>query len=359
MVWLIPLILMLFAPADPEPVLQRLDKFIASERASVEFEVESPIYEGKGKGTLRWMRPNSQFYEVAWGPGSAEFRQTKAGTMEIDRATNTYLEFAVQPRLVIPPGIAAALTDLAYPRIFASGGLKHVLPAATKYMLEEPIEIDGERVDQLVAIFDESPVRIEARAFVATDGRLLRYSEKSESPTGGQDFTFNFRNWKRPASFEANAFSLVIPDGYVPFGLPIQADPVEVGNPAPLGNWTASGGRAVDMAKQAKGQWLVLGFLDDSAPSVSSVQAWNRLKGLIGQSKVVSATIGKAPPGARADHAFPDADGKIASAFRSPGAPFFAVVAPSGEIAWLWFGYSPDKEQEMRESLASAVKRGS
>jgi hypothetical protein len=103
----------------------------------------------------------------------------------------------------------------------------------------------------------------------------------------------------------------------------------------------------------AKGKWVLLGFFDGDAPSIAATGAWPRLVASIPKGALSAAVLtgtAVALPG----RCFRDP--VIARTWKAPGSPFYALIDRAGNIAWLWFGFTAEKEAEMRTQLAAALK---
>lgn len=340
-----------WGPADP---IERLSKYLAEAKAgSVDFSITSPQYEGTGKGSLVWRKPGEQAFRVAWGPGSAAFVQSPGGAIETDRVLRVYQEFPSRSTLVPPPSEVTGLPGLTYPLIIQVGGIKGALPPATKFATGPKQTVEGVETDRIDASFTDGQVTVEARAYVAADGRLIRYREKSESPGGGREIEWTFSKWNLNPAIDATTFSRSVPDGYVPFALEYPYPPVEVGENAPLGAWTdARTGKPLAADRLAKGKVLLVGFFDSDEPSKAALAAWGRLaQGFVSVAVLDGST---APPSA--GNAARDNDGTVAKRWRIPGYPFFALVDASGKVSLLSFGFTAAEEAPLRKALLEAGK---
>jgi len=351
-VWVIPVFLMWvrsWGPADP---IERLSTYLAEAKAgSVDFAVTSPQYEGTGKGSLVWRKPGEQAFQVVWGPGSAAFVQSPGGAIEIDRIMRVYQEFPGRGTLAAPPSVVTGLPGLAYPLVIQAGGIKAALPPATKFATGPKQTIEGVETDRIEANFTDGQVTVEAQAYVAADGRLVRYREKSQSPGGGREVEWTFSKWNRNPAIDATTFSRSVPDGYVPFALDYPYPPVEVGETAPLGTWTdARTGKPLAVDRLAKGKVVLIGFFDSEEPSKAALGAWGRLsQGFVSVAVVEGSTAAPA-----AGSAARDKDGAIAKRWRIPGYPFFALVDAEGKVSVLSFGFTAAEEAPLRKALLDA-----
>lgn len=353
MVWVIPVFLLWirsWGPADP---VERLEKYLSAKEGSVEFTITSPQFEGAGKGSFRWRKPGEQAFAIEWSPSSAAFVQSPGGAIEIDRVDRTYLEFPGRATLAPPPSIVTPLPGLTYPMILFAGGLGKGLPPTTKFTPGPKETIGDIQADRVDAHFTDGQVTVEAQAYIATDGRLLRYREKSTSPGGVRELTWTFSNWNLAPTFPAATFARTVPDGYVPFSLAYPEPPVEIGDQAPFGSWTdARSGKPLAVDRLAKGKWTLVGFFDREDASRAALAAWPRLAA--GFVSVAVLDGGGVIPSAGT--AVRDS-GAIARRWRIPGYPFFALVDPSGKIALLSFGFSPADEAALRKALVDAKGR--
>lgn len=355
MVWVIPVFLMWvrsWGPADP---VERLSKYLSEAKTgSVEFTIVSPLYEGTGKGSLVWRKPGEQAFRVDWGPASATFVQNPGGAIEMDRSAKVYQSFAGHATLAPPPSEVTGLPGLTYPLILQAGGLKAALPPSTKFTVGGKRTIEGIETDTIRADFSDGQVTVEACAYVAIDGKLIRYREKSQSPGGGREVEWTFSKWNLSPKIDAATFSRTIPDGYVPFVLDYPYPPVEIGDAAPLGTWTdARTGKALAVGRLAKGKFLLVGFFDGEEPSRTALASWGRLN----QGFVSVAVLADAAGLPTTGNAVRDREGAIAKRWRIPGYPFFALVDAEGNVSLLSFGFTAAEEAPLRKALLEAKGR--
>lgn len=350
------LAILALSPPQTE-ALSRLESYLAkANQMSVNFTVSSPGYQGKGTGSLAWRRPTSQSLSVAWGPGTAAFRQNASGIIEVNRTTKTYRLFPPAPMLVQPPSEVSGLVGLTYPSVLLAGGLRKELPPETKYSTAPAEAVSGQMVDVVKGTF-RGQVDIDVEAAIDPAGRLLRYRIKTANAEMTREVEWTFSNWAPNPSFGPSQFSLAIENGYVPSVLPDQPWPVEVDSPAPLGKWKdARSGSVVDVKAWAKGRWLLLSFVDSESPSAALQAAWSRFRSDLADKKPLDAmvSLGIVKGSSRVFKDSPE----IASAWRRPGQPFIALVGPTGKIVWLMFGFSADREKEIRESMRASIEQG-
>jgi len=169
-----------------------------------------------------------------------------------------------------------------------------------------------------------------------------------------REIEWTFTKWDLKPSIAPGTFSFSVDNGYTPFSLPDQPWPVEVGAKAPLGTWTDIKSSAkTDVKSWAKGRWLLLGFVDNETASLTLRKAWRALRTDLAKQKPLDAMVSNlpVPEATRTFRLTPD----LSTSWRVPGYPFIALVNPSGDIAWLMFGFAADREKDIRESLRDAV----
>lgn len=323
-----------------EGALDRLSAFLKNaDKLSVKFTVTSPQFQGVGKGSIVWRRPREQAYAVTWGQGSASYRQNPKEEIEINRVARLYVTYPGPLRLATPPGTASALTITSYPAVLVQGGLREAMGPGTVFKLKS----SAGGVDTVIAHLD-GPVSYDLEVDIDAKGRPSRIRNVAKSAEGTRDLTWTFSDWDLSPKLEPSMFAASVPDGYVPYTLPVQATPPEVRSKAP----------DCEPVRWGKGKWLLLAFVNDERPSTELVAAWPRFRRIVTARKGVDAFIaGGAGRPRGSSRVFVDT-GRLADAWRVPGWPFLVLVDPTGKIAWLGFGYRRESEKQILDSLAHA-----
>jgi hypothetical protein len=161
------------------------------------------------------------------------------------------------------------------------------------------------------------------------DGALVGVRITVQSPGGGisRNLYWGLSNYQDlPASSLASAYTLEIPDGFVPFGLPQPTSPAQ---------------KRFKTSLRPKANTLVV-LADPSAPFANALTASiNR----ISRSGVPVKWLGKS-------------DQKLAAELNSSLLPYIVLVQPNGTILKNWLGFDSDNAKSF-EADVLATSRGS
>ena len=263
------------------------------------------------KGTGKYWRIAGKRHraDVQYGGASYSFTQTELGILETERPSSRYSEMGPLPGLFEPDSRISGLPGFAFPTILLAADLPRFVGGPSAWALQSENAVDHIRVEPKAAPF---PTIIDA--YVAKDGRLVKFRVQVESDRGDLDTQFEFFDYST-APIAAETFSLNPPLGFSPDALPRQITPAQPGE---------------TVALRITRQTLVVVFGAECGPS-------QRMEPMV---KRLAATI----PVHRATPS-------EAKALRGSGTPLFVLVGADRKVERVWFGESSDWESEIRAAF--------
>ncbi len=314
-----------------------------------------------GEGTLEWRRPVSQRFEMKWGPERFEFRQNPNGMVAYLHERRYYQDYDPTRVMTPPPGVPSYVVRYGYPYVLLSGDLRPLLPANQTFKPAGTTTIGSVQADVVSASFSQLMAKMDYSAAIDSAGRLLRFSFAADSPQGAVNVTLEFSDYKTTAPGPAD-FAPKLPWGYVPLKLKPQPLMPDLGQALPLGRWTSSSGKKVDVAALAKGRPLVVLFTQEGcALSRAAEKAFRALRQRLEEQngQVVEVVLGakKAKTGHRDPKRmlFVDPDRVIEREFGVPGAPYLVLFGADGKTSRAWYGFDSKQPMALVEGICSGL----
>lgn len=327
--------LLLLVPQDTSAILDKMRSALARP-FSVEFSLTRKDIPSQASGKVVIHRPSRMRFTVKWGADDFESWWSEDRTIDISRMRKIFFEAGPYEHLYQPDSDFSMLPGVAFPTVVLAGDPRQADPTVPTHVGLE--KVGGVSCDHLKTRGYE--------AWIASDGRLMRY--KFEAPSGTSTVTavYEFRNWKFNLKLPKSYFQTEPPSGFSMDGLPRAPWPLQAGTPFPEKDWIG----AIEFGKP------FLGVVVSSDCEISP----RATRALATLQKDVAVWLfsddGRVPGAMRTFKVARDKDGRTTDRLFAPGTPMFMLVGKNKRVKRLWFGFPSDWEdsfiKEVRAELA-------
>jgi hypothetical protein len=284
------------------------------------------------KGTFLIERPSRSLFTSFEGKDKFSASNTERGYVEIDTADRVYDESPSGGGIGVRSSRISSTSGLA-PNVILFTDLKRALPAGpTITVVGDADELHGTAKSQMGTT--------DVWATVDGQGEITRYRIKSVGPQGSSDLIWNF-NYSFPSHLSLASFLTPLPLGYLPYALPPEPTPLQVGSMVPSQGWRM-GGQTVELLDLAHHHPFLLAILDDQPPSemAREILALHNLRVLV---------VGRG--------GLADPSGDRLRLLNPPGAPMFYLVGGDGKVTNIWLGFDRSQSGSFIKSLLDAMAK--
>jgi hypothetical protein len=319
-------------------------------------EIEFVGLEARAQATFL-RQGDAQAYRLRFQPAASdgatqvdqEFRQTRAGSIWIDRLARGYASQGPSGGMTGPPRQADGLALYGYPRFFLGG----LTPLAEQGGWKVVDRTEG-GVD---TVQTGSPASLQLTAKIGPDGRPVWFESVSQSPNG----TLTIRTTVKSidvAEQSAAEFGLALPDGFVPDRVWPAATQAPVGETLPLPSVTdARSGRETPLLGRA---FVLLVTSEECEASREGEPAWRELaKACAGwRAPLVEVVLDTERPDlARRDLARQvcvDRDGALERLLGVTATPLVLAVRADGTLERGWQGFADGEAKAIVAEIGRA-----
>jgi hypothetical protein len=329
------LALLMLAPQDTTAILDKV-RAALSRPFSVEFTLNRKDVANQASGKIVIQRPTRMKFTVKWGTDDYESWWSEDRTIDFCRSRKIFYESGPFERLYQPASDFSELPEVSFPMVILAGDPRHGDPAVPSY-------VASEKVGSVVC--DHIKTRT-YDAWIASDGRIMRFRFEAPSGTTTVTSTYEFKNWAFNLKLPKSFFQAEPPSGYTMDGLPRSPWPLQANTPFPERDWTGN----IEFGKP----FMAVVVAADCEASSKATRALATLQ------KDVAVWLfsddGKVPTAMRAFKVARDKGGRTSDRLFAPGTPLFMLVGKDKRVKKLWFGFEPTSEdafiREVRAELA-------
>ncbi len=265
----------------------------------------------KGAGTYRLKRGKLHRLDLKLADSNYSFLQSPAGSLELERNQAMYVEEPPYPVLYAPESRISEAPSFGFPLPILAGDLYKTWPGkttATKGADSTP-ELEH------WTFATESRGTTKSEAWIRANGQLSRYDYELETQNDTIKASFVFAGYKDLT--DRDVIGLEIPDGFVPYALANELEPIQPGSdvPSELG---AKSGLALIVAK-------------DDPLSAAAIVRFSELS-----PTIVTATR------------------SLFEKLKMPGLPFF-VLKKGGKVARIWYGFDRSSPNTLFNEIKGAL----
>jgi hypothetical protein len=325
------LYLLLISQGPATQALQRYEAYRRSQPVvATEFQVES---EGQVlQGRVVRERDQRMFVSMKGAGIDSAVLLTPTRTLELDRTEKTYEENPPTPRAILP---ASRMTTVfgAFPSWILHEDFRKMLPQGAMFKDAGKVSVAGTECDKVRAdVTGQITGSIEAA--IDAKGRARDVKVDLRARDGHYAFHWRISKFDMLPKAPANAFSLTIPNGYVPFALDWTYGPLEAGSIFPIAGWRSTKGGTFNLKSQLGERGTLVALLGrDSEPSTRAAAALARIR-----KDVPLVILTDAKKAVAGTDAF-DPSGKLIERINAPATPLFVLLDKTGKITRLWMGY--------------------
>lgn len=331
--------LLALAAPNADAALGRMATYLQKPFAAA-FVVTRTGMEGSGTGTLIVQRPNRMLFTIKWGPEDYEIGWSENRTLEMVRFLKTYHESGPYPRLYQPESHLSDLPRLGFPLFLLA--VNDYVSAKVSKVGEETV--GGVLCDHVKGSgFD---------AWVAKDGRPMRFRYDEDSPLGPVSVKFEFSKWTPAGDISLSRFEPAVPGGFRPHALPRDPYPLQPGMPFPANGWVGPRGSTASLKFERP--TLVVVSATDCEASTRAASALRELESTVAIWTFTDS--GRAPAALNRYPAYRDASQRTLARLMAPGTPFFMLVGKDGKIIQVWLGYNKSQSAEFIQAVKAAAK---
>lgn len=327
------LALLALVPQDTTAILDRMRSAL-SRPFSVEFSISRKDVPERGTGKIVIHRPSRMKFTVKWGADDFESWWSEDRTIDLSRVKKIFYESGPFDHIYQPESDFSILPGYTFPMIVLAGDPRQGDPTAPTY-------VGSEKVGGVVC--DHVKTRT-YDAWIAADGRLMRYKFETPSGTSTTTALFEFKNWAFNLKLPKSFFQTEPPVGFTMDALPRSPWPIQAGSPFPEKDW--SGG--IDFSKP------FLAVLVSSDCEIAP-RASRALATLQKEVPVWLITDDGVPASMRAFKVLRDKQGRAHDRLYAPGTPFFMLVDKNKRVKKLWFGFDPAAEDAFIKDVRSEL----
>lgn len=342
---------------DPNVVVKRFEQYMA--KAQTLSVTVDTTFNGRsfGKGTLKVAKPGRMSFDVKGQRIDSMFVLNEQEGLEVERTHRVYDLYDSTGKFFIPPSRLSAPVMYGIPPFLLEGSLRGAVPPNTKFKLTPKQTINGIATDLLSANISSGQAKFDAKIWVDTAGRIVKFYRKVVSMEGTTELTYQLSGYQLNPVFNANTFSTKLPLGFSPYTLATAGSAVEAGKPLPMGTYQAADtGKQVSLKSLTQGKNALVLIADPEFPS--NPELLKAMKDLVIQvpdSKLVVISNRRDPAMAKqigVSSALYDPRGSELAKLNLGGAPTLYLLNKRGNVVQAFFGFDGKWE-----GLPEALKR--
>lgn len=285
-------------------------------------------------GVLLWQRPNRDLLVAQVHGSRYSASNTEGGYVELNSGDETYDESPGKEFLLVKGSRISEAPQTAPALLFRTDLKPLVPPHATISPKGAGDEIHG----KVSGMMGESEVWID----VSSNGEITHYRFKSDMEGRHSDMEC-FLSYEFPKNVTAKDFLTPIPLGYTAYALPEPERPLQKGGAVPLNGWKMAGKQGTEnLSALAHQKTFLLAILDEEPPSRRAARSLETLKSRLPVLEV--------KPGGLSDPS-----GKLLHQLNPPGYPMFYLVANSGKVVKLWYGFDDASASTFEQQVTSSA----
>ncbi len=269
---------------------------------------------------------------------------------QIDFETKMYDEL-VANQIALSDFRLSDVMERTFPLLIARRTLRALAPAGSKFKFIANEKIDGVQTEHIQTRYQVEAGFIIEDLWIDNEGFPRQYVDSLEGR--GEYVRYRLNKWKILDKISTTEFQLRIPDGFSPYALQREPNPLEPGQQFPLENWKdARTGSAVSIREfLAKNGGLVL-VLGKDAISKACYKTVAQLKSAGVAVMVVEASAGSGYDGACAN-GVPGLINKIA-----PGdLPFGFILDAKGVNKVMVQGFDREAPRKFVDNVLALMKQ--
>jgi len=349
--------LLLGQASTSDAIIKRFNQYMAkSDHLSVSSSVK---FNGRqiGTGTIKIDRPTKMRVTFKSPFGEEWFAINDLAAIEVSKSQNLYSVHPVLGRLYTPGYRITAGLQYVVPHPLIQGNSNGLFPQGAPIQVKPNVLVNGVTTDQLTAKSNGVGSEIEVMAWIDRQGRLARFSIRSQTIQGEIHTVQDLSNYSITPKFTPETFSTQIPAGTIPYALANADFGLPQGQPMPsITLRSVANNSAVSLKSLTSGKNTMVVVTDPEFPANSAMfDSIRTISSKIPNFRLVVVSAQRDLNSAKRlgiANIYYDPTGSQLAKLQVPGSPSMFLFTAKGTLAQMFFGFDGKWE-----GLSDALKR--